>query len=66
MTGLVPVIHVVICGAKDVGAKPCHDDDQRLGTSIPPHRRNAYRAPTGTTLMLLNGEPLISLVLTTV
>ena len=25
-----------------------------------------YRAPTGTTLMLLNGEPLISLVLTTV
>ena len=25
-----------------------------------------YGAPTGTTLMLLNGEPLISFVLTTV
>ena len=31
-----------------------------------PHLHGRYRASSGTTLMLLNGEPLISLVLTTV
>src|SRR5580698_8394485 len=30
------------------------------------HLRGRYRTSTGTTLMLLNGEPLISFVLTTV
>ena len=33
---------------------------QRLGQLV------SYRIPTGTTLMLLNGEPLMSFVLTTV
>ena len=33
---------------------------QRLGEPV------SYRIPTGTTLMLLNGEPLMSFVLTTV
>jgi hypothetical protein len=31
-----------------------------------PSSKPTYRASTGTTLMLLNGEPLISFVLTTV
>jgi hypothetical protein len=35
--------------------------------AIPDSLRNeGYRVPIGTTLMLLNGEPLISFVLTTV
>jgi hypothetical protein len=29
-----------------------------------PSSKHSYRASTGTTLMLLNGEPLISFVLT--
>ena len=43
------------------------DDRPRWPAAVPPYvGKHIYRIPAGTTLMLLNGEPLINFVLTTV
>ena len=43
-----------------------HMCNDRPRGRLPCRRSLIYRIPTGTTLMLLNGEPLMSFVLTTV